>query len=357
MGKVLITSALPYANGPLHFGHIAGAFLPADCYARFCRLRGDDVLYISGSDEYGIPITINAEMAGRTPQEHVDMFHAINKAFFARLNISFDHYSRTSWPGHVPTVQQFFKDLLENGFIEARTTDQLYSEADGRFLADRYVIGTCPKCGFDGARGDECPKCAASYEATDLKNPRSKISGSPLVAKPTEHWFLRFDLFQKKLSDWIATKNWKASVTPFAMSYVDDLKARAITRDGDWGVPLPLPRTEGKVLYVWFDAPIGYISATKSGPRPSAGPTPGKIIGSTPRLHYVQFIGKDNIPFHAVFFPAMVMGQNARINRSMSSPPMSSSTSKEGSSASRRVGRSTSNDFSPISPPTRSVMC
>ena len=303
--KRLITSALPYANGALHFGHIAGAFLPADCYARFCRLRGDDVLYIGGSDEYGIPITISAEMAGRTPQEHVDIYHLVNKDLFAKLNISFDHYSRTSWKGHIPTVQEFFTDLLKNGYIEARTTNQLYSEKDKRFLADRYVTGICPKCGFDGARGDECPRCAASYEATDLKNPKSKISGGSLIPKPTKHWFLRFDLFAEKLRAWIATKNWKPSVTHFAMSYVDDLKARAITRDGEWGVPIPLADTEGKVLYVWFDAPIGYISATKEG-----FPDKWKDYWLGKDVHYTQFIGKDNIPFHAVFFPAMVMGQN-----------------------------------------------
>ncbi|MBS0615977.1 MAG: methionine--tRNA ligase [Verrucomicrobia bacterium] len=303
--KVLITSALPYANGALHFGHIAGAYLPADCYARFCRLRGDDVLFICGSDEYGIPITINAEMAGRTPQQHVDIFHKVNKDLFAQLRMSFDNYSRTSWKGHIPTVQEFFTDLLNNGYIEPRTTKQLYSEKDGRFLADRYVTGTCPKCGFDAARGDECPKCAASYEATDLINPRSKISGGPLVAKPTKHWFLRFDLFAEKLREWIATKNWKPSVTHFAMSYVDDLKARAITRDGEWGVPIPLPDTEGKVLYVWFDAPIGYISATKEG-----FPDTWQNYWLKDDVQYVQFLGKDNIPFHAVFFPAMVMGQN-----------------------------------------------
>lgn len=308
--KVLITSALPYANGPLHFGHIAGAYLPGDCYARFERLKGNDVLYICGSDEYGIAITLNAELAGRTPQEHVDMFHEIIKSFFKQLNFSFDHYSRTTWSGHIETTQQFFKDLFANGYIDEKVTDQLYSEKDQKFLADRYVIGTCPKCHFPEARGDECQKCGASYEATDLIHPRSKLTGAPLIRKPTKHWFLRFDLFKEKLSEWISQKNWKPNVVNFAKSYIDELKPRAITRDMQWGVPLPLPDTDGKVLYVWFDAPIGYISATKEWAMLKNKPEAWKDYWLDPKTHLVQFIGKDNIPFHAVFFPAMIMGQN-----------------------------------------------
>jgi methionyl-tRNA synthetase len=307
--KVLITSALPYANGQLHFGHIAGAYLPADCYARFERLIGNDVLYICGSDEYGVAITLSADLAGRTPKEHVDLFDAINRDLFNQLNFQFDHFSRTSWEGHVAPVQQFFKDLLAGGYIEEKTTDQLYSPQDHRFLADRYVIGTCPKCGFTEARGDECQRCGASYEATDLKNPRSKITGAPLVLKPTKHWFLRFDLFKDQLNDWIAKKNWKPNVVNFAKSYIDDLRPRAITRDGEWGVPIPLPHTEGKVLYVWFDAPIGYISATQEWAQLQGKPEAWKEYWLDPKTTYVQFIGKDNIPFHAVFFPAMEMGQ------------------------------------------------
>lgn len=308
--KILITSALPYANGPLHFGHIAGAYLPADCYARFSRLSGNDVLYICGSDEYGVAITLSAEMAGRKPQEHVDLFHEINRELFRKLNFSFDHYSRTTWPGHVPTVQQFFLDLLENGYIEEKVTDQLYSEKDEKFLADRYVVGTCPKCGFENARGDECQKCGASYEAIDLKSPRSKQTGSPLTLKATKHWFLRFDLFKDQLRGWLDQKAWKANVVNFVKSYVDDLKPRAITRDSEWGIPIPLPGTEGKVLYVWFDAPIGYISATKEWAEKTGNPEAWKDFWLDSNTKYVQFIGKDNIPFHAVFFPAMEMGQN-----------------------------------------------
>ncbi|WP_420421013.1 methionine--tRNA ligase [Simkania sp.] len=309
--KVLITAALPYANGPLHFGHIAGAYLPADCYARFQRLLGHDVLYICGSDEHGVPITLNAEMAGRSPQEHVDIFHHVIANFFEQLRISFDHYSRTTWDGHVHPTQQFFLDLLENGYIEPKVTEQLYSPADNRFLADRYVIGACPKCHSENARGDECPACGASYEATDLKNPRSKLTGAELVLKPTKHWFLRFDLFKDKLTEWIQKKHWKSNVVNFAQNYIDDLKPRAITRDSDWGIPVPLDDAEGKVFYVWFDAPIGYISATMEwAQKVKKDPKAWENYWLDPETRYVQFVGKDNIPFHAIFFPAMVMGQN-----------------------------------------------
>jgi methionyl-tRNA synthetase len=308
--KILVTAALPYANGPLHFGHIAGAYLPADCYARFERLKGNEVLYICGSDEHGVAITLSADLAKRTPKEHVDFFHEVIKQFFADLNLSFDHYSRTTWPGHVETTQQFFQDLLANGYIQDKVTDQLYSEADHRFLADRYVVGTCPKCGFEEARGDECQRCGASYEATDLKNPRSKISGAPLVLKPTKHWFLRFDLFKEKLAEWLSKKSWKPNVLNFAAQYVEDLRERAITRDSDWGIPVPLKEAEGKVFYVWFDAPIGYISAMKEWAQKIGKPDAWKEYWLNPETRLVQFIGKDNIPFHAVFFPAMTMGQN-----------------------------------------------
>lgn len=308
MRKILITSALPYANGPLHFGHIAGAYLPADCYARYERLKGSNVLYICGSDEYGIAITLSAELAGRTPQEHVDLFHEVNQQLFARLNFSFDHFSRTTWPGHRETVQQFFKDLCDKGYIEEKVTEQLYSEGDQKFLADRYVVGECPRCGFAEARGDECQRCGASYEATDLLSPRSKLSGSPLGRRCTKHWFLRFDLFKEDLAEWIACKPWKANVLNFAKSYIDDLKPRAITRDMEWGIPVP--GAEGKVFYVWFDAPIGYISATKDWAQKKGQPDAWRDYWLDPQTQYVQFIGKDNIPFHAVFFPAMEMGQN-----------------------------------------------
>lgn len=308
--KILITSALPYANGPLHFGHIAGAYLPGDCYARFQRLKKNDVLYICGSDEYGVAIAMSAEIAGRTPQEHVNIFHEVNRKLFKKMNFSFDHYSRTTWPGHVPTVHQYFLDLLNNGFIEDRVTDQLYSEKDGKFLADRYVVGECPKCGFKNARGDECTECGSSYEATDLKNPRSKLTQAPLVLKPTKHWFLLLDKFKERLNDWIETKQWKPNVVNFVKGYIDELHARAITRDSTWGIPIPLPHTQGKVLYVWFDAPIGYISATKEWAEQQGTPERWKDYWLDPETKLVNFIGKDNIPFHATIFPAMTIGQN-----------------------------------------------
>jgi len=308
--KVLITAALPYANGPLHFGHIAGAYLPADCYARFQRLTGKDTLFVCGSDEYGVAITMSADIAGRSPKEHVDIFHEINKNLFSKLNIAFDHYSRTTWDKHkIPTVQ-YFKDLLANGYIEERTTNQLYSEKDQKFLADRYVIGTCPACGFDEARGDECQKCAASYDATDLRFPRSKLTGSPLTLKPTKHWFLLLEKFQEKINAWLETKKWKSNVLQFAKNYSEKLHARAITRDSDWGIPVPLEGAQGKVLYVWFDAPIGYISAAMDWAETSGDENKWKNYWCDKDTKLVQFIGKDNIPFHAVIFPAMTMGQN-----------------------------------------------
>jgi methionyl-tRNA synthetase len=308
--KILVTSALPYANGPLHFGHIAGAYLPADCYVRFQRLMKQDVLYICGSDEYGIAITLSADLAKRTPKEHVDIFHHVNRDFFAQLQISFDHYSRTTWEGHVEATHQFFLDLLANGYIEAKVTDQLYSEIDQKFLADRYVVGTCPRCGFENARGDECPRCGASYDATELKNPRSKLTNSPLILRPTKHWFLRLDLFKDRLKTWLEEKNWKPNVINFIKDYIDHMHPRAITRDMSWGIPVPLPDAEGKVLYVWFDAPIGYISATKEWALKMQVPDRWKEYWFDPNTKLVQFIGKDNIPFHAAIFPAMEMGQN-----------------------------------------------
>ncbi len=306
--KVLITSALPYANGPLHFGHIAGAYLPGDAYARFQRLRGYEVLYLCGSDEHGVAITLSAEMAGRTPKEHVDLFHQTNQDIFRQLQFSFDHYSRTTWPGHYEMTQEFFRVLQKNGYIEEKTENHLFSEKENRFLADRYVVGTCPKCGYDQARGDECQRCASSYEAIDLKNPRSKLTGSPLVLRPSAHLYLRFDLFKDRLKEWILSKNWKENVVRFAMGYIDDLKPRAITRDSDWGVPVP--GYPNKVFYVWFDAPIGYISAAKEWAEKIGQPEKWKEFWLGAETKLVEFIGKDNIPFHAVFFPAMLLGQD-----------------------------------------------
>jgi methionyl-tRNA synthetase len=316
--KVLITSALLYANGKIHFGHLAGAYLPADIYARFQRLLGKDVLYLSGSDEYGVAILLSAQLAGRTPKEQVDLFHEVNQRIFQRLEFSFDHYSRTTWPGHVSTVQDYFTDLYAKGLITSELSLQLYSPTENQFLADRYVEGHCPKCHYFPARGDECPSCAASYEATDLKDPISKVSKEKLIPKETKHWFLRLDLLKDQLKQWISTRSWKSNVLNFIDNYIEDLRPRAITRDLNWGIPIPLDTshgTEGKVLYVWFDAPIGYISAAKEWATLKGTPEAWKHFWlegddptSTSRL--VHFIGKDNIPFHGVIFPAMTLGQN-----------------------------------------------
>lgn len=255
-------------------------------------------------------MTLSAEVAKRTPQQQVDHFHKINSDFFKTLGISFDHYSRTTWKGHIGPTQSFFNDLLENGYIEEKVTNHLYSEEEQRFLADRYVLGTCPKCACTDARGDECTSCGASYEATDLINPRSKLSGSELTLKPTKHWFLLFDQFKERLMSWLETKEWKPSVVNFVKNYIDELHPRAITRDSKWGIPIPVKGSEGKVFYVWFDAPIGYISATKEWAEKKKDPDAWKHYWLDEHTKYVQFIGKDNIPFHAIFFPAMVIGQN-----------------------------------------------
>lgn len=308
--KVLITSALPYANGPLHFGHIAGAYLPGDCHARYQRLKDKDVLYVCGSDEYGVAITLSAEIAGRSPQEHVDLFHGVIQSFFNRLNLSFDHYSRTTCSHHKHPAQQFFTELLENGYIEERTTDHLYSEEDEKFLADRYVEGTCPNCGFEAARGDECPKCAAAFEAIDLIQPRSKLTQAKLMRKPSKHWYLLLDKFRDQLMEHLESRQWKPNVTNFVKQYIKDLRPRAITRDSKWGIPVPLEGAEGKVLYVWFDAPIGYISSSQEWAEKEGAPEKWKEYWQDPKTKLVHFIGKDNIPFHAAIFPAMVLGQN-----------------------------------------------
>ncbi|MCB1213229.1 MAG: methionine--tRNA ligase, partial [Chlamydiia bacterium] len=279
--------------------------------ARYRRLKGDDVLYVCGSDEYGIAICMSAEKAGRTPQQQVDHFHVINKDLFNRLHFSFDHFSRTTWEGHKVPVQRYFLDLLENGYIEKRTTEQLYSTVDERFLADRYVVGTCPKCGFESARGDECTRCGESYEATDLLNPRAADSGSTLVKRETQHWFLLLDKLKEPLKEWLSKKEWKTNVQRSVANALDELRPRAITRDLEWGIPVPLPDAEGKVLYVWFDAPIGYISASMEWAELQGDPDRWKSYWTDPESELVQFIGKDNLFFHALLFPAMTLGQNA----------------------------------------------
>lgn len=306
--KVLITSALLYANGSIHFGHIAGAYLPAECYARFKRLMGAEVLFLSGMDEYGAAVSLSAEKEQRSPKEHIQFYYEEAVKTFNQFNFSFDHFSRTTWKGHDETVIQFYLDLLTNGFIEKRVTDELYSEEDQKFLADRYVEGTCPRCGYGEARGDECPKCGASYEATDLIQPKSKLTRAPLVLKKTEHSFILLDKLKEPLKAWISQKNWKPQVLNMALQYIEDAKPRSITRDLNWGIGVP--KEAGKVFYVWFDAPIGYISAAKDWAEHIGKPEAWKDFWCDENTFYVQFIGKDNIPFHSVFFPAMEIGQN-----------------------------------------------
>ncbi len=305
--RVLITSALLYGNGSLHFGHLAGSYLPAEIYARFARFTGHETLFICGLDEYGAAVTLSAGKNGQSPQDHVDFYYKEALKNFGRFDFSFDHFSRTTWPRHKEAVIEFFEDLKSQNYVEKITTEQLYSEKDQKFLADRYVEGVCPKCKFENARGDECPKCGASYEANELTNPKSKLSGSPLTLKETEHFFLRLDLFKDQLLDFLSEKNWRPQVINMAKQYAEDAKPRCITRDLNWGIAVP--GEEGKVFYVWFDAPIGYISASKDWAEEINKPKEWEKYWLEPETKYVQFVGKDNIPFHSVFFPAMVMGQ------------------------------------------------
>ncbi|MBQ8498445.1 methionine--tRNA ligase [Chlamydia sp.] len=306
--RILITSALPYANGPLHFGHITGAYLPADVYARFQRLLGKEVLYICGSDEYGIAITLNAELAGMGYQEYVDMYHKLHKDTFDKLGISVDFFSRTTNSYHPAIVQDFYRNLQERGLIENRVTEQLYSEEEEKFLADRYVVGTCPKCGFDRARGDECQQCGADYEASDLRDPRSKLTGTSLSLRETEHAYLHLERMKEELLTFTEGIYLRAHMRNFVTDYIKNLRPRAVTRDLSWGIPVP--DLENKVFYVWFDAPIGYISGTMDWAASIGDPEAWKKFWLDDNVTYTQFIGKDNTSFHAVIFPAMEMGQS-----------------------------------------------
>ncbi|RDB31415.1 methionine--tRNA ligase [Candidatus Similichlamydia laticola] len=314
--KVLVTAALPYANGTLHFGHMAGVYLPADVFSRFCRFRGDDVLFISGSDEYGLAVSISAELAGRTPKEHAQIYHVFNKRLLDRFLISMDHFSRTTNPYHAELVSSFFLKLVENGFIEATTGDHLYSPKEERFLADRYVQGRCPLCGFQEARGDECTKCGSSYEATSLLNPVSKINGERLEKRASTHYFLRLDALQEQIKKWLQKKEeWKPSVMNFLLSSVDELRPRAITRDTSWGVPVPnCPQFSDhnfsqKVFYVWFDAPLGYISASIEWAVQQGDESLWRTFWEDQNVRYIQFLGKDNVTFHGLMFPGMLLGE------------------------------------------------
>ena len=313
--RITVTSALPYANGPIHFGHVAGAYLPADIYVRYKRLTGADVLYVCGTDEHGAPIQINAEKAGQSPAEFAAHWHTQIKASFDRLNISFDNFSRTSREIHHETTLEFFNALNANGFVTSKVQDQLYCEHCKRGLPDRYVYGVCPKpgCGFETARGDECPKCGHSYEATDLGDPKCKTCDRPASAKPAKHWYLDLPALQGKLEPYHAERfpNWRPNVVGELKKYMKALRVRAITRDLSWGIPVPLEEAKGKVFYVWFDAPIGYISSTKEWAIAQGDPEAWKPWWQDKDTKLVHFIGKDNIVFHGLIFPAMLLGQDA----------------------------------------------
>jgi len=313
--RYTITAALPYTNGPIHIGHLAGVYVPADIYARYQRLQGQDVAFICGSDEHGVPITIKAKKEGVTPQDIVDKYHAIIKQSFLDFGISFDNYSRTSAKIHHETASEFFKTLYNKGEFIEEVTEQLYDAEANQFLADRFVVGTCPKCGNEESYGDQCENCGTSHNATDLINPKSAITGATPTLKETKHWFLPLDKHEAFLKEWILEghkKDWKSNVYGQCKSWIDDgLRPRAVTRDLDWGIPVPVEGGEGKVLYVWFDAPIGYISSTKEwAEREGKDWEPYWKDKDTKLLH---FIGKDNIVFHCIIFPAMLKAEGSYI--------------------------------------------
>lgn len=309
--RTLVTSALPYANGPVHIGHLAGVYIPADIYVRYLRLKGEDVIHIGGSDEHGVPITIRAKKEGVTPQDIVDKYHGIIKKSFEDFGIAFDIYSRTSSDIHKKTASDFFLTLHNKGAFEEKTSEQYYDAEAQMFLADRYIMGECPHCGNPNAYGDQCESCGTSLSPTDLKNPRSTISGSTPVMRETKHWYLPLDKHESWLRQWILEdhKEWKSNVYGQCKSWLDmGLQPRAVSRDLDWGVPIPLPDAKGKVLYVWFDAPIGYISNTIE-----LLPDSWEKWWKSEDTKLVHFIGKDNIVFHCIVFPAMLKAEGSFI--------------------------------------------
>ncbi|WP_340075901.1 methionine--tRNA ligase [Leptobacterium sp. I13] len=313
--RYTITAALPYTNGPIHIGHLAGVYVPADIYARYLRLTGNDVAFICGSDEHGVAIPMRAKKEGVSPQEIIDKYHTIIKKSFEDFGITFDNYSRTSATIHHETASGFFKKLYEDGKFLEEITEQLYDEQAQQFLADRFVTGTCPKCGHEEAYGDQCENCGSSLNATDLINPKSVITGSKPILKQTKHWFLPLDQYEGFLKEWILEghkNDWKPNVYGQVKSWIDDgLKPRAVTRDLDWGIPVPINGAEGKVLYVWFDAPIGYISSTKEwAVREKKQWEPYWKDKNTKLVH---FIGKDNIVFHCIIFPVMLKAEGSYI--------------------------------------------
>jgi len=313
--RYTITAALPYTNGPIHIGHLAGVYVPADIYARFLRMQGNDVAFVCGSDEHGVAIPMKAKKEGVTPQEIIDKYHAIIEKSFQDFGVSFDNYSRTSRKIHHDTASEFFKKLYEDGKFIEETTEQLYDAEANQFLADRFVTGTCPKCGHEEAYGDQCENCGSSLNATDLINPKSAITGAVPTLKQTKHWFLPLDRYEEWLKEWVIKghkKDWKVNVYGQVKSWVDEgLRARAVTRDLEWGIPVPVEGAEGKVLYVWFDAPIGYISSTKEwAEREGKDWEPYWKDKDTKLVH---FIGKDNIVFHCIIFPTMLKAEGSYI--------------------------------------------
>ncbi len=313
--KILVTSALPYVNGPIHLGHLSGAYLPADIYVRYNRLKGNDVLYICGSDEHGVPITISADKEGVKPRVIIDRYHKINKDAFEKFEMSFDVYSRTSLPEHHKTAQEFFLEFYKRGILKEKKTKQFYDEKAKMFLPDRYVEGTCPNCGNEEARSDECENCGALYKPSELKNPKSKITGETPTLKETSHWFFPLDKYQPKLEEYVNEMNekygWKENVLQYCKGWFKSgLEERAVTRDLDWGVKVPLDSAEGKVLYVWFEAVLGYISATKEYSKKTGNENLWKDYWQNKDTKYIAFIGKDNVVFHCIVFPAMLMAWN-----------------------------------------------
>ncbi|MEC7770925.1 MAG: methionine--tRNA ligase [Bacteroidota bacterium] len=306
--RYTITAALPYTNGPIHIGHLAGVYVPADIYSRYLRLKGNDVAFVCGSDEHGVAISMKAKKEGVTPKEIIDKYHSIIKKSFADFGISFDNYSRTSAKVHHETASEFFKKMYEQGDFIEEETEQLYDDEAKQFLADRFVIGTCPKCGHEEAYGDQCENCGSSLNATDLINPKSTITGTVPSLKKTKHWFLPLDRYEGFLRKWILEEHksdWKPNVYGQCKSWIDEgLKPRAVTRDLDWGIPVPVEGGEGKVLYVWFDAPIGYISSTKEWAKREGKDWEPYWKDEDTKL--VHFIGKDNIVFHCIIFPSML---------------------------------------------------
>ena len=314
--RTTVTSALPYANGPVHIGHLAGVYVPADIYVRYLRLKGEDVLFIGGSDEHGVPVTIRAKKEGCTPQDVVDRYHGIIKNAFADFGISFDVYSRTTSKTHHKLASDFFKTLYENGKFIEMESEQYYDEGANQFLSDRNIMGQCPKCLAEGAYGDQCEKCGSTLSPDELINPVNALTGNPLVKKATKHWYLPLDAHQPWLEEWILQghKEWRTNVYGQCKSWLDaGLKPRAVTRDLEWGIPVPVEGAEGKVLYVWFDAPIGYISNTKE--LCDAHPEKGswETWWKDPETRLVHFIGKDNIVFHCIVFPAMLKAEGSYI--------------------------------------------